>query len=276
MENTSKNIDMIDQFIANERKSKIWTIINIGFFCLMGILVFWLAWSLNKTNAKYKNINIQLGKTQDSLKYALTQLDAYNTTLKQDSFSLSTRAGNYDSLKKVLDTVVLLYKESQANSIDKLTATADGHINFSDSPGESNNKGTSYIKPSQNIKNIIVDPVKIISHQKPAYTIYMHCMPGYERITSALSKQLVDKKYIIPGQEVIKGITFNPVVKYFNDDDAEEAKKIAALINSSGDFFSGTPAKVLKLDLKSPENQLEIWIGKFQQKDIHQLIKQSY
>jgi len=71
MEDSTKNIEMIDRFMANEKKSKLWTTINIGIFCLLGMSIFFLAYELNKSNEKYKLINEQLKKTQDSLATAL-------------------------------------------------------------------------------------------------------------------------------------------------------------------------------------------------------------
>src|SRR5688572_29987891 len=103
MEDATKKIELLDRFMANEKKSKMWTTINIGIFCLLGLSIFFLAYELNKTNANYKVLNVQLEKTQDSLADALGKLDFYNGTLRQDSISLTKRVGNYDSLKNVLD-----------------------------------------------------------------------------------------------------------------------------------------------------------------------------
>jgi hypothetical protein len=126
MENATKNIELLDKFMANEKKSRLWTTINIGIFCLLGLSIFFLAYQLNKSNAKYKVINEQLKKTQDSLAVALAQLDNYNGSLRQDSISLTKRVGNYDSIKSVLDTVVMLFKNQSLQVSDNIKKRGRG------------------------------------------------------------------------------------------------------------------------------------------------------
>jgi hypothetical protein len=249
MDDATKNIELLDKFMANERKSKLWTTVNIGIFCLLGLSIFFLAYQLNKSNAKYKIINEQLKKTQDSLKIALGQLDHYNVSLKQDSISLTNRVGNYDSLKSVLDTVLILLKETKSG-------------------GEKNTK------VSENIKNIITAE-KPAASGNTVYTVFLQCMPGFEKMMPGMVKDLKERKYKVPKWEIVKDITFDPVIKYFYQADAEEAKKIAALINKSNDFFQKNPVKVQKLNLKSQQRQIEVWIGEYRRKDIQQLIQQS-
>ena len=63
------------------------------------------------------------------------------------------------------------------------------------------------------------------------------------------------------------------MIKYFDQHDADEAKKLAELINKSNDFFQKNPVKIQKLNLKSPQRQIEIWVGEYRKKDLQQLIK---
>lgn len=247
MKDSTKNIELLDRFMANEKKSKLWTIINIGIFCLLGLSIFFLAYELNKSNAKYKVINEQLKKTQDSLAIALEQLDKNNVSLQQDSISLTNTVtktvGNYDSLKSVLDTVLMVLKNKD-------------------------------LPVSSNIKNVISNespPVR----SDPVYTVFIQCMPGFEKLMPPLVRDLKEKKYKVPKWEVVQKITFSPAIKYFYQEDADEAKKIATLINSSDEFFRKNPVKVQKLNLKSPKHQIEIWVGEYRQKGLQQLIQQT-
>ena|SRR6186997_1920151 len=243
MENATKKIELLDKFMANEKKSRLWTTINIGIFCLLGLFIFFLAYELNKTNAKYKVINEQLKKTQDSLAVALDQLDSYNGSLRQDSISLTKRVGNYDSLKSVLDTVVMLIKNQSL------------HV-------------------SDNIRSMIAieTPAR---PRDPVYTVFVQCMPDFEKLMPAIVKDLRDKKYKVPKWETVREISFNPVIKYFYDEDHDEAKKIAAFVNSSNNFFHHNPVHIQKFNLKSPLHQIEIWVGEYQQKVLQQIIQQS-
>jgi hypothetical protein len=243
MEDATKKIELLDKFMANEKKSRLWTTINIGIFCLLGLSIFFLAYQLNKSNAKYKVINEQLKKTQDSLAVALAQLDNYNGSLRQDSISLTKRVGNYDSLKSVLDTVVMLFKNQS-------------------------------LPVSDNIKKVVAVEAPA-RPRDPVYTIYLQCMPGFEKLMPPMIKDLREKKYRVPKWETVQEISFNPVIKYFYDQDLAEAKKIAALVNSSDNFFRKNPLQIQKLNLKSPLHQIEIWVGEYQRKDLQQLIQQT-
>jgi len=247
MDDATKKIELLDRFMANEKKSKLWTTINIGIFCLLGLSIFFLAYKLNQSNAKYKIINEQLEKTQDSLAVALGKLDSYNGSLRQDSISLTKTVtkteGNYDSLKRVLDTVLMVLKNKD-------------------------------LPVSSNIKSVITNE-RPPEHRDPVYTVFMQCMPGFERLMPSLVKDLRAKKYKVPKWEIVEKITFDPAIKYFYEEDADEAKKISALINSSDEFFQKNPVKVQRVNLKAPKRQIEIWVGEYQRKDLQQLIQQS-
>lgn len=271
MENSTKNIELIDRFIVNERKSKLWTIINFGIFCMLGLSIFFLAYELNQSNAKYKVINDQLEKTQDTLAMALAQLDNYNGSLKQDSISLTKRVGNYDSLKNVLDTVLMLLRASNTGVLDNSKIQAEAKIDeIIQKVYDKKN-----LTVSANIKNMIFDKRPQPLGGEALYTVYMQCMPGYEKLMPPLVKDLKEKKYKVPKWEVVKGVTFNPVIKYFYDADEDKARKLASYINNSDDFFHENPLQVQKLNLKSPLHQMEIWVGEYRQKDLKQLIQQS-
>jgi hypothetical protein len=265
MEN-SKNLAMIDKFIDNERKSRIWTTVNIGIFCLLGLSVFWLAYELNKSNAKFKTQNVELKKTKDELASALQRLSAYNASLQEDSFSLSNRVGNYDSLKKVLDTVLLLFKQSQSQSYS--AAPMDDKINQ-----YSQQVFNHDVKISENLKNIIAAPEQNTVNVK-AYKVYVQFMPGYEKMSARISYELKQNRYAVPVQEQVDAVTFDPVVKYFHDEDKQEAEKVAAIVNRSDPYFDKNPITLQRMKLKSPMRQLEIWVGEYRQKDVQQILQQ--
>jgi hypothetical protein len=151
--------------------------------------------------------------------------------------------GNFDSLKNVLDTVVMLFK----------------------------NQSTPV---SANIKNLIA----VESSPKPrdpVYTVYVQCMSGFEKLMPPMIKGLREKKYRVPKWETVNDISFDPVVKYFYAGDHDEAKKIAEFVNSSDNYFHHNPVQLQKVNLKSPLHQIEIWVGQYQRKDIQQHIQQA-
>src|SRR5688572_7149456 len=195
MENSKKNLEMIDRFIDNERKSKIWTTVNILIFCLLGLAVFWLAFELNQSNSKYKTQNVELKKAKDDLAAALKRLDAYNESLKEDSLTLSNNFGNYDSLKKVLDTVLLLFNESQSKLNDMSSVAVNNRLDqYSQSVFKED------VKLSQNIRNKITVPSQPTSGTvRPSYKVYIHFMPGFERISGTATKTLKNNNYNVQG-----------------------------------------------------------------------------
>lgn len=271
MEKNIDKIDMLDRFVENERRSKMWTIISVVIFCLLGLLVFFLAYELNKSNAKYAEQNEKLKATQKELDAALEKLAQRNESLQGDSVSLTNKIGNFDSLKKAYDTLALLFNKSQSNFIDSGAAVADSRIKELYERTFSNHR----VVASDNLKKSILKPDRPHTEENPVYTIYMQCMPGYEKLTESLVSRLKQKKYIVPGIETIQKFSFNPIVKYFYNEDKNEADRIASLINESDDYFKKNPVKIQQLNVKSPSHQIEVWIGQYQAKDFNKLIRQS-
>ena len=210
MDDRLKKIEMLDQFISNEKKSKRFTIISISVLCLLGILVFFFAYKLNEINIKH---NRELKSKNDSLNVANATLDSLRNSLSQVNLSLERNSNNYDSLKNAFDTLAFLFNNSNSN------------IN-SNNLSQKSLKLDELSKITFNNQNIILsDTLKksILKTHDPemkvniAYKIYVQCMPEYIGVTSGVAKMLKEKKYTVPGIETIDNITFNSVVKYFHD-----------------------------------------------------------
>jgi hypothetical protein len=271
MENTVKNIELIDKFVENERKSKMWTVASVFIFCLLGGLVFLLAYKLNKSNAKYKEQNVELLETQKKLDSALDELAGKNQSLRADSLSLSGQvvmSGNRaDSLKKIYDTVSLLfntqfYSNDGPESDPKARLDELGKKTFSD----------GNVVLSDNLKKIIQDRSLWQINERPVYTISIKSMPENQKIAEQMAEIFKEKKYDISPVEIIQKFSFNPLIKYFNDDDLEMAQKIASQINNSNnEFFKKNPVTIQKINVKTTLHQIEIWIGQYKKIDYKQL-----
>jgi hypothetical protein len=269
MEETVKNIELIDRFIENERRSKMWTTISVIIFCLLGGVVFYLAYAVNKSNAKYKEQNVVLLATREKLDSTLKLLAIKNESLQGDSATLSNQVmiaeGRSDSLKKFCDTVTLLFKNSESYLFD----------------GDSSFVNEDNLVLSDNLRKIIQNPEKWNIKEKQFYSISFKCMPGKEKIAFAVrekleGKQFQGKKYAITGIDTIEKFTFNPMVKYFKDEDEGMAKNIAEQINNSGiPFFKDNPIAIQKLSVEAPLSQVEIWIGRYDQKKLDRLFLES-
>lgn len=277
MENSKRNLEIIDQFIDNERKSRIWTTVNIAIFCLLGLAVFWLAFELNKSNVKYRDTykelevkNEELTKTQAKLDTILLQVNAKKDSLQVDSAGLSKSLGysinNYDSLRKAYDTVMLIFNEVLAKQSgsnqpvdERLNQYAKAVFNKD-------------VQLSDNIISKVVTPVKV---GNPTYKVYVQYMPGYEKIADMATTALKKGKFEVPGQEQIKTVSFNSVVRYFYDRDKNKAEEVAGAINRTVDYFMEKPVTVQKVDLKSPAGQIEVWIGEYKKLNVEQIIIQQ-
>lgn len=270
MENTKKNLELIDRFIDNERKSRIWTTINIVIFCLLGLAVFWLAFELNKSNLKYKDINKQLEEAKTERDSVLLKLRAYTESLRGDSATLSNNVGNYDSLKRAFDTVTLLFNETLAKQNSMSGVAVDERLNE-----YAKNIFQKDVTISSNIISKVATPVKATNIGHTNYKVYMHYMSGYDRISDMATKKLMQSKFNVPGQEQIKTISFNSVVKYFHDADKEKAQEVADVVNGSNEYFKKNPIAIQKTDLKSPSGQLEVWIGEYKKLNVEQIILQQ-
>ena len=103
-------------------------------------------------------------------------------------------------------------------------------------------------------------------------------MPGFEKIAIGVGEKLngnqfQGKKYSITSLDTIYKFTFNPIVKYFKDEDEAMATSIATQMNNSNaQFFKNNPVSIQKLSVKAPLSQIEIWIGRYERKKLDQLI----
>jgi hypothetical protein len=280
MEQSVKNIELIDTFIENERRSKMWTTISVVIFCLLGGVVYFLSRELNKSNAKYVDENRKLVATQIKLDSTLKLLADKNVSLQGDSATLSNQVviadGKSDSLQKFCDTLTALFN-TQSHLNDNFEFDPDKKlIELSQKTFLNKN-----VILSANLKKIVLSPVQWNKEENPVYAISFKCMPGLEKIAFSAGEKLKDKqfqkkKYAITGIETIEKFTFNPTVKYFKDEDESMAKSIAAQINNSEiQFFKDNPITIQKLSVKAPLSQIEIWIGRYERKKLDQLIMES-
>jgi len=274
MEDDIKKIEIIDQLLVNEKRSRLWTTLIILIFCLLGFLVYMFAWNLNSRNAKAVKVqkdSIENLETQkDSLKTQKDSLEMQKDDLVAQTYSLTKRAENYDSIKNVLDTVIVLFKASQANMMDSGWVVANYQIDrISERAYSSRN-----VVLSDNIKKEILTKVPVRA-TAVVYTVFMQCMPAYEKLMTDIRDQLKRLEFEVPKWEVISSVTFNSVVRYYHDEDKIEAEKVADLVNKSNAMFSQNPVRVQKVDLKSPLHQIDVWVGKYQPSQIKKLMQKS-
>ena len=268
MENKTSNIELIDKFIENEHKSKVWTIVSVSLFLLMAALVLLFAFKLQKVNKKLDVAESDLEKAyakQDSL-ISILQQRAVSTDRNSDDL-----ASKYDSLKQAYDVMALLFNKTQS----------DYYQNNSGKATEQLNKITAEVLPRPNIKLVenvkqsILDPQKLKTVTGD-FLVFLQCMPGFEDRASKLLPLLKRKNYKAQPVQTINDFTFDSGVKYFYDDDKQSAYDIAAIINGSDPYFKDHPATVKKLNLKSSYHQIEVWVGQYEKQDAKQFLQKAY
>ena len=259
MESKTSNVELIDKFIENEHKSKRFTILSVGLFMLMALLVLFFAFKLNSTTKK-------LGLTEAQLKIANDSLFAMNNQLMADTSSKDRTsreyAHQYDSLKEAFEMLAQLFNKSQADQFNNDTAAAKEQLNkisnelFNTRSKKSVDLIKDVVLRPQDLKKVNNDPL-----------VFIQYMPDFVNKVGRLVPVLQKYGFKVQPQQQITDFTFNPEVKYFYPEDSDKAKEILKLVNNSNPFFQDNPAVLTLLKTKAPYHQVEVWIGQYQAND---------
>jgi len=267
MEPEKSNVEIIEKFIDNERKSKAWTIFTVLLFSLMACLVLFFAVKLRSTSQ-------QLDITKDSLQIAYDRQDSLISLLKSRSLSSDRNADNcsvmYDSLQKAYDAMALVFNKSQEQVYHNDKAKANAEL-VRISNEVLTNKDP---KLKDQVTKAVIQTNTMTPKPVGDFLVFIQCMPGYEDKTDKIS-QLLKPIYRVQPKQIIGDFTFDPWVKYYKDDDAAAAQKIAAMINRSDPFFKDHPAVAKKLDLKTSAHQVEVWVGVYKKVDPKLFLQKS-
>lgn len=258
MESKSSNIEIIDKFIENEHKSRLWTILSVSLFLLMAVLVLFLTRRLNKT-----------ASDRDK---AYTQVDSLNSVLKANDTLLKKYNAEWerkcDSLQKALQLTTELFNKSQTQIYQDDTVAARANlVNITNQLFPHKDS-----KEMELIRNAVIQP-QLLQKQKGDFLLFVQFMPEYGDQAAKTISLFKSKGYRLQPSQPIKNLSFNSVVKYFSDDDKADALKILSLVNNSDPFFSSHPATLEKLDIKSPYHQVEVWVGKYEETDPGAVLK---
>ena len=229
MESKTSNVELIDKFIENEHKSKRFTILSVGLFMLMALLVLFFAFKLNSTNKR-------LGLTEAQLKIANDSLFAMNNQLMADTSSKDRTsreyAHQYDSLKEAFEMLAQLFNKSQADQFNNDTAAAKEQLNkisnelFNTRSKKSVDLIKDVVLRPQDLKKVNNDPL-----------VFIQYMPDFVNKVGRLVEVLQKYGFKVQPQQQITDFTFNPEVKYFYPEDEDKAKEILKLVNNSNPFF---------------------------------------
>jgi hypothetical protein len=255
MANDIKNIDLLQKFIENEKKAKLWTLMSVVLFCLLAFGVIYLAWKLADAQ---KAISIQdetIIELNKKLEKALSKADSLNEVLVSENKSLENRKTNYDSLQNI--TSSLLINLSEIKQTHPEVYIENQTSNQLDQPTQA--KIEKLLTPA-NIEKMV--------EKEGKYTIYIQYAADFEKDAYTLRRWWTND-YVCPKPELISNRSFAASVKYFHPEDEAEAKKVAAAVENK----IGLPISVTSANMKSPKRQLELWIGKYQAKTRTQILQ---
>jgi hypothetical protein len=264
MEDTGKNLELIDKFIANEHKSKTWAIISVSLFLVMAALVLVFSKRLSETKNKLtvsedslRTVNARLSFLNDSIQKVKDSVDLINIGLELNT---GKNAFKIDSLEGVNDTLTVLLNTTQQEVIQNNSPeVATRKINdlFQQAfPGPNTN-------PSDKITQSIIK-TNVIEQKTVPLSISVLYMTKYTDLGNKINKLLDRKNFKVERMEPVSGTTFNPAVKYFREEDKRIADRIAGILNEPYASELKQPFISQFIKLKSPARQVEIWIGQYE------------
>lgn len=157
------------------------------------------------------------------------ELELVNSKLKQDTLTLNRTAD--------------IYEKQAGNVINELK-----EIEKTNKSIASDTSNTIKYSNKVSIKN---------SYTNKSYTIYIQYKENFSQQSSML-KAAFSEEYRIAKEQNMKELNFPSSVRYFYKIDKERASQIA----KKAEEVLNKKFKVQYMKLKSPENQLEIWIGR--------------
>lgn len=269
MENATKNIELIDKFIENQRRSKLWTIISVAIFVVMAVFILFYSKKLAETKGKLTVSEQKLKEANELLEAKNKTLDSVNALLAQMNDSVITENTGLalslgqnkvltDSLSNLKDTITVLLNKSLQQIPDQGQEPSDKIIELylKAFPGKSRESLHNILKQVENTK-VINDP-----RLKPAL-VAVRFTPEYVAAADEIYQSYSNRIYTIDKPVEVKGGNFYPVVKYFSDEDKGRAEKLAKRLNEQfGDKF-GKQFEIQRVDLKNTSQYLEIWLGRY-------------
>ena len=204
MANDIKNIDLLQKFIENEKKAKLWTLMSVVLFCLLAFGVIYLAWKLaaaQKSISAQSETIIELNK---KLETALAKADSLNEVLASENKSLENRKTNYDSLQNITSSLLINLSEIKQTHPDIYIENQNANV---------------LDKPTQAKIDVLLKPTNIekMVEKEGKYTIYIQHSADFEQDAKTLRRWWATD-YVCPKPELITDRSFAASVKYFHPD----------------------------------------------------------
>lgn len=269
-EKNLQSIRVLENLLENEKKSKIYTIIVVVGFCILGGLILYLGLELSsKANELKKQLHekealiaekTNLLAEKESLiaerDSALIRLDSLQTSLVNTNSLLSHTALEADSIKQ--------------QSLNLLTQVQQQFDKLNQDYVQLQKKYKLESKPIDEVN--IKDQVQVIDNLSKKYKCYIQYMPGFEGEAKRAYQALYQKDWynqFIAENEKIENQSFNTYIKYFDKADQKLAYEMYRTLMNAKIEVSREPVLV---ETPGAAKKFEVWIGKAQRKSVEDVL----
>lgn len=269
-EKNLQSIRVLENLLENEKKSKIYTIIVVVGFCILGGLILYLGLELSsKANELKKQLHekealiaekTNLLAEKESLiaerDSALIRLDSLQTSLVNTNSLLSHTALEADSIKQ--------------QSLNLLTQVQQQFDRLNQDYIQLQKRYKLETKPIDEVK--FKDQVQVIDNLSKKYKCYIQYMPGFEGEAKRAYQALYQKDWynqFIAENEKIENQSFNTYIKYFDKADQKLAYEMYRTLMNAKIEVSREPVLV---ETPGAAKKFEVWIGKAQRKSVEDVL----
>ncbi|MGB5026664.1 MAG: hypothetical protein WBO44_15020 [Saprospiraceae bacterium] len=269
-EKNLQNIRVLENLLENEQKSKIYTVIVVLGFCILGGLILYLGLELSsKANELKKQLHEKelliaeksgllsekekLIAERDS---ALIRLDSLQTSLVNTNSLLSQTALEADSIKQ--------------QSLNLLTQVQHEFEKLNNDYIQVQKKYKLETKPVEEEK--IKDQVQKIDKLSKKYKCYIQYMPGFEADAKRAYLALDQKEWynqFSASIDKIEDQSFDTYIKYFDKSDQKLAYEMYRTLMNAKIEVTREPVLV---DAPGAVNKFEVWIGKQKRKSVEDVL----
>ncbi len=269
-EKRMQNIQVLENLLENEKRSKIYTLTVVISFCILSGLILYLGLELShkanelKQQLKEKEALIleksmlladkeKLIGERDS---ALVRLDSLQTSLLNTNTLLSQSAVESDSVKE--QSVKLLTELQQKyDGLNQSYLILQKKYNVTQKPIEDHS---------------IKDQVQVLDNYSKKYKCYIQYMPGFEAEAKRAYAALYQKEWynqFIAENERIDNQTFDSYIKYFDKKDQKLANEMYRTLLNANIELSREPVLA---EIPGASKKFEVWIGKSKRKSVEDVL----
>jgi hypothetical protein len=254
-----------------------WTLISVGIFVIMAVIVLIYSKQLAETKGKLNLSEAQLKVANDSLYNLNLYLDSVNKLLAQRSDSVETvntgLALNLDQNKAAADSV----KNLKDTLTVLLNTTLQQFVNNNEQATERINElyqqafpGSSK-RPSYAITQQIIKTNEIRENLHTVPVIGIRYTEQYKDVAFDIAKRFENRDGKTEPPVQIKGGNFNPVVKYFSDKDKNMAENMVRKLNELYKDKFGQSFEAQFVNITAEPRHFEIWLGKYIKREYYNI-----